>query len=152
MSLVEPQDLSDQQNASEKRVGELVVACGDAAILLKGVEEALDEIALAVEGEVGLSGFLAVSFRGNDGRDPTLLELLDEGVRVISLVADEGVRLDLVEKRRSLSDVGRLPRRQRQRDRVAECIDDGVDLCRQAAAGTADGLIVAVFFWAPALC
>jgi hypothetical protein len=38
-----------------------------------------------------------------------LLELLDEGVRVISLVADEGVRLDLVEKRRSLSDVGRLP-------------------------------------------
>jgi hypothetical protein len=34
----------------------------------------------------------------------------------------------------------------------AECIDDGVDLCRQAAAGTADGLIVTVFFWAPALC
>ena len=62
------------------------------------------------------------------------------------------VRLDLVEKRRSLSDVGRLPWRQRQRDRVAECIDDGVDLCRQAAAGTADGLILAAFFWAPRWC
>jgi hypothetical protein len=85
-------------------------------------------------------------------RDPALLELLDESVRVISFVADEGVRLDLVEKRRSLSDVGRLPRRQRQRDRVAECIDNGVDLRRQAAAGTTNGLILAVFFWAPALC
>ena len=81
-----------------------------------------------------------------------MLELLDEGVRVVSLVADEGVRLDLVEKRRSLSDVGRLPRRQRQRDRVAECIDDGVDLRRQAAARTTDGLVIVVFFWAPALC
>ena len=45
-----------------------------------------------------------------------------------------------------LSDVGRLPWRQRQRNRVVECIDDGVDLCCQAAAGTADGLILAVFF------
>jgi hypothetical protein len=87
------------------------------AVLLQGVEEVLDEIALAVDGEVGLSRFLAVGFRRNDGRDPELLELLDEGVRVISLVADEAVRLDLVEKRRSLSDVGRLPRRQRQRQR-----------------------------------
>jgi hypothetical protein len=102
--------LSHRQNASEKSIGELVVAYGDAAVLLQGVEEALDEIALAVEGEVGLSRFFAVGFRRNDGRDPALLELLDEGVRVISLVADEGVRLDLVEKRRSLSDVGRLPR------------------------------------------
>jgi len=120
--------------------------------LLQGVEEALDEISLAVEGEVGLSWVLAVGFWRNDGRDPAFLELLDEGIRVIPLVADEGARLDLVEKRRGLSDIGRLPRRQRQRDRVAECIDDGVDLRRQAAARTADGLVLAVFFWAPALC
>jgi hypothetical protein len=42
-----------------------------------------------------------------------LLELLDEGVRVVSLVTDEGGRLDLVEQRRGLRDVGCLPRRQR---------------------------------------
>jgi hypothetical protein len=95
---------------------------------------------------------LAVGFWRNDGRDAALRELLDEGVAVVSLVADEGVRVDLVEQRRGLSDVGRLPRRQRQRDRVAECIDDSVDLRRQAAARTADGLVLAIFFWAPALC
>jgi hypothetical protein len=120
--------------------------------LLQGIEEALDKIALAIEGEVGLSRVLAVGFWRNDGGDPAFLELLDEGIAVVSLVADEGVRLDLVEQGRGLSDVGRLPRRERQRDRVAECIDDGVDFRRQAAARTADGLVLAIFFWAPALC
>jgi hypothetical protein len=127
--------------------------------LLEGVEEALDEIALAIEGEIGLSRVFAVGFWWNDGGDPAFLELPDEGIRVVPLVADKGVRLDLVEKRldlvekrRGLSDVGCLPRGQRQRDRIAECIDDGVDLRRQAAARTADGLVLAVFFWAPALC
>ena len=95
---------------------------------------------------------LAIGFRRNNGRDASFLKFVDEGVRVVSLVADEGIRLDFVEQRRGLSNVSRLPRRQRQRDWVAERIDDGVDLRRQAAAGTADGLVVAVFFWAPALC
>jgi hypothetical protein len=45
-----------------------------------------------------------------------------------------------------LRDVGRLPRRERQRDWVAERIDDGMDLRRQAAARAADGLLLAVFF------
>jgi len=81
--------------------------------LLQGVEESLDEIALAIEGEVGVSRVLAVGFWRNDGGDPAFLELVDEGIRVVALVADKGVRLDLVEKRCGLSDVGCLPRRQR---------------------------------------
>jgi len=45
-----------------------------------------------------------------------------------------------------------LAGRERQCDGIAKCIDDGVDLGRQSAARPADGLIFAVFFWAPALC
>ena len=82
----------------------------------------------------------------------TGVELFDEGVRVVSLVANEGARLDRVKKRRSLSDVGRLARCQRKRDWVSKRIDHGMDLRGQAAARTADGLVLAVFFWAPALC
>jgi hypothetical protein len=89
---------------------------------------------------------------GVAGSNPATPAPLKSETRGPSVIPDEGVRLDLVEKGRSLNDVGRLARRQRQRDRVAECIEDGVDLCSQAAAGTADGLILAVFFWAPALC
>jgi hypothetical protein len=74
------------------------------------------------------------------------LEGFDERVGVISLVGDQSLGLEVFEQRFGLRDVGCLPRRQRQRDRVAECIDDSMDLCRQAAARAADGLVFAAFF------
>jgi hypothetical protein len=80
VSSVEPQDHADQQNASKKRIGEFIVACGNAAVLLQGIEEALDEIALAVESEIGLSRVLAVGLGRNDGCDRALLEFSDESV------------------------------------------------------------------------
>ena len=120
--------------------------------MLELVEEALDEVALAIEGEVGRSGLLAVGLRRDDRRDVTPLERFDERVGVISLVGDQSLGPEAFEQRLGLRDVGGLPRRQRQRDRVAERIDDSMDLGRQAAARAADGLVLAVFFWAPALC
>jgi hypothetical protein len=42
--------------------------------------------------------------------------------------------LDLFEQELRLRDVGGLPRRQRERDGVAERIDDSVDLGAQPAA------------------
>ena len=70
----------------------------------------------------------------------------------VSLIGEESFRLDLIEQRHRLCDVGRLTRCEQQCHGVFECIDDGVDLGRQPAARSADGLIFAVFFWAPALC
>jgi len=37
-------------------------------------------------------------------------------------------------------------------DRIAKCVDQGVDLGAQSSAGATDGLVFARFFWAPALC
>ena len=37
-------------------------------------------------------------------------------------------------------------------DRIAERIDQSVDLGAQPAARAADRLVLAVFLWAPALC
>ena len=132
MSSVEPDEHANQQHASKERIGELVVARGDAAVLLDLVEEALDEIALAVEGEVGLARLLAVGLGWDDRRDATLLEILDERICVVALVGDDGLRLEVLEQRPGLRDVGRLSRRERKRDGVAESIDDGVDLGRQS--------------------
>lgn len=61
-------------------------------------------------------------------------------------------RFEPVEQRHRLRDVGRLTRCQRQGDGISERVDDRVDLGRQPAARSADGLILADFFWAPALC
>jgi hypothetical protein len=46
----------------------------------------------------------------------------------------------------------RLTWREGQRDWVAERVDDGMDLGRQAASGAAEGLLFAPFLRAPALC
>jgi hypothetical protein len=120
--------------------------------VLQFVEEALDEVALAVEGEVRRPRLLAVGLRRDDRRDSPLLERLDERVGVVALVGDDGVGLKRFEQRLGLRDIGSLARCERKCDGVAERVDDGVDLRRQAAARAADGLALAVFFWAPALC
>jgi hypothetical protein len=128
----------------------------DATVLLEGVEEALDEIALAIEGEVGLARLTAIGLWWNDGRDATFIERLDERVAVVAFVGQQRRGLDplveFVEQGHGLIDIGGLARRQRQRDGQAERIDDGMDLGRQTTARAADGLVLAVFFWAPALC
>ena len=41
---------------------------------------------------------------------------------------------------------------QEEVDRVAQRVDQGVDLGAQSAARAADRLVLAIFFWAPALC
>ena len=74
------------------------------------------------------------------------MERCDQRVGIVALVGEQSVRFDPVEKRLGLRDVGRLPWRDRQRDGIAERIDDGVNLGRQAAARAADGLVFAVFF------
>jgi len=55
------------------------------------------------------------------------------------------------QQRLGLAKIGGLSGRQRQGDRIAESIDDDVDLGGQSASGASDGLL-AVFFRAPALC
>ena len=41
---------------------------------------------------------------------------------------------------------------QEETDRVAQCVDQGMNLGAQSAARVPDRLVLAVFFWAPALC
>jgi hypothetical protein len=62
------------------------------------------------------------------------LEHRDQSVAIVALVGEQGTGLDPVEKQLGLRDIGSLPWRQRERDGIAEGIDDGVDLGRQAAA------------------
>lgn len=133
-------------DASEEGAGEFVEACGDAAILLQLVEEAFDEVALAVKREVRFARLFAIGPRRDDRRDASRLERLDEGVGVVTSVADECLGLEVFEQWLGLCDVGRLSRCERDGNRIAERVDNGVDLRCQAAARTADGLGLAVFF------
>ena len=129
----------------------LVVARGDGAKVLEFVEEALDEIAFAVEHEVALAQDLAIGLWGNHGGDLALAESVDQRISVVSLVADQGLRIGAIDQRLGASQIVGLSWRQHQLDGVAKSIDKRMDFGRQPTAGSADRLL-AVFFRAPALC
>jgi hypothetical protein len=136
----------------EERVGKLVVTCSDRPETLEFAEEPLDEVTFAIEGEVGFALYASAGIVWYDRSDAAFVQGLDQGVGVVSLVGEERVRFDLFEQGCCLGQIMGLARSERQGDRIAQSVDDGVDFRRQPASGSSDGLIAAVFFRAPALC
>lgn len=124
---------------------------GDASELLDAVEETLDQIAILVEVPIELAGVEAIGARRDDGLSALRHDLRDEGIRIVGLVGDDvggGLILDTCGR---LRDVGKLPGRQNDAQRVAQRIDRDMQLGRQPAARAAD-FLAAGFFWAPAEC
>jgi hypothetical protein len=68
-----------------------------------------------------------------------------------AFIGDQGAGVDGFDERLSASQIVILARAEHHLDRIAEGVDERVNLGGQSAAGSADGLR-AVFFWAPALC
>jgi len=72
---------------AEEALGELVVARGESAVDLEMTEHALDAVALLVEDAVVDDRFLAVRAAWDDGIDPTFVQVVTDGVSVVSFVA-----------------------------------------------------------------
>ena len=138
-------------DAGEKADGEFVVAGGDCAKLLEFVEESLNEVALGIKSEIARQRCFAARMRRNHGDDLPLGKLREEGVGVVGHVADQRLRVGLCEQRLCPGEVVGFSWREQDFDRIAERVDECVNLCAQSAARSADRLR-AVFFLAPALC
>ncbi len=151
MSSVEENDCAGELNASEESPGKLVIACGDGAEMLEGVEETLDEIAFAVEGEVARARGFSVGFGWDDWDDRPIVEGGNEGIGVEGLVGDQGAGIDGFDQRFGAGEIVILARAEHHLDRIAEGVDERMNFGGQSAAGSADRLR-AVFFWAPPLC
>jgi len=151
VSSVEQDDSADQLNSGEEISGEFVVACSDATKMLEFVEEALDEVAFAVEDKVACPRCLAIGLGRDHRGDSALGEFVDQRIGVVSLVADAGVWIGVFEQWLRTGEIVRLPWREHQVDGIAQGVDEGVDFGGQSATRSADGLF-AVFFRAPALC
>lgn len=131
--------------------GFLIAGC-DASEVFDEVEESLDQVAFRVECEVAVALDLAIGFWWDDRSDGADLEALDQRIRVISLVGEQSSRRDFGDQRFGLRDVVDLATRYAESQRIAERVDDDVDLCCQAAARPPYGFIAPPFFSAPALC
>ena len=105
------------------------------------MKETLDEVALGVEGEVAIASILLFDFGGTTGSMVRASRLSIKASAVVALVAEEGFGLRFGRQGFSLGDVVDLAAGEAERKRVAESVDDGVDLGGRAAARAAYGLV-----------
>ena len=120
--------------------------------MLDDVEETFHEVALAIEREVALARRLAICPRRNDGLDAADFEMLDEAVAIIAFVGEEGCGFDFLGQDLGLRYVVNVSAGEAHSQRIAQRIDDGVNLGRQSSVRAADRFVRIPFFRAPALC
>jgi hypothetical protein len=140
-------------DAGEEVGGVLVVASGDGPELLELAEEVLDQMTCGVE--VAVEGLrLSAMALGWDGRGlASLAQTVERAlIGVISTVGEQRRRHEPGQQHVAAAKVMRLAWRQVKADRIAQRVNQGVELGTQPASGRAYGLVGTVFLAAPALC
>jgi hypothetical protein len=138
-------------DTGKKISGKFVVACRDGAKVLEFVEEALDEISLAIQSEIAGQWRRATRMGRNHRDDFPLGEDTDERVGVVRLVGNDRPWVDTLEQWLAAGEIVVLSWGENELDRVAESVDQRMNFRAQPTAGSTDRLR-AVFFLAPALC
>lgn len=100
-------------------------------------EEALDEIALAIEGVVARH-LRRCSPRRDDGNGVLGADGLAKCLGIVALVAKDVLSRDVGDEGLGLAIVARLPWGQEEAQRIAQGIDDGMNLGGQSAARAPD--------------
>ena len=140
-------------DGGQEVAGGFVVAGGDCPELFEFGEEILNQMARLVEVPIVVPRHAAIGFGGNDGRFAGLGQRFDDPlVGIERLVADQHVGLHVWQEVVSTDEIVRLATGEEEGDRVAQRIDQRVDLGAQSAARAPDRLVFFGFFLAPALC
>ena len=130
--------------------GGFVVARCNGSELLELAVESLDEVALFVDFLVIAALDFAVCFRRDDRGFACDTERLDDAtVGVVGFVCQQNVGLHEGQKCVGAVQVMGLAGGEREGERIAESVDQGMNLGAQSAFTASDRL---VFFLAPALC
>jgi hypothetical protein len=153
LSSIEPNDSGGEVDGGEEVPGSLVVAGSDGTELLELAVEVFDEMASFVHFLVERSRCFAVAFLGNDNCLTGGQQRLDEAlVGIERLVSQQDFGLHVRQQGIAALQIVGLARGQEEAKRIAQRVDRGVDFGAQSAFAAPDRLILAVFFWAPALC
>src|SRR5206468_9053463 len=153
LSSIKPNEDGSSVDAGQEVDGALVIARGYGAELLKLAEEVFDEVALLVEVSVVGAPDAATRHGRDHWGDAGGLQRFDHPlVGVEGLVSQQGVGVELRQKAISALQIVSLAGCQQERRRIAQGIDQGVDLGAQSSSTAPDRLIAAVFLRAPGLC
>src|SRR5215217_6950923 len=118
----------------------LVVARGDAAELLQGAEEVLDEMPPAIHRKVTRHLARTIGFGRDDSGRTTGIELLAQRIIVEALVSNQSANLEPLEQGIGSNAVMTLARQKQEVRQIAKRIHQGHDLGGQAATRAPDGL------------
>ncbi len=150
--MVDAEPYGSEGDGGEEVSRELVIARGDAPEVLEPVEEAFDEVALAVNLAVNDTADPDVALRRDVSEGASGFDERDNGGREVAAVGN-----DVTSERQSL-DQGRegglvrgLAGGEQQAHRQAVTIHHDVDFGGQSSTRTADGVIRAPFL-PPAAC
>jgi hypothetical protein len=138
-------------NERQERFGEFVVTRGDASEMLDPCKEALDQIASTVEMVIEFARSKAIGSGWNHRFGASRFDHGHEMVGVVAFVGYHSLARQILNQRRGTVDVGDLPGREDDAQRIAQRIDGDMQFGRQSAARAAD-ILTACFFWAPAEC
>ena len=121
-------------DASEEISGEFVVTCCDSSIVLEFVEEALDEVTLAVEGEIARQRNSAAGMGRNHRGDSPAGQDFDEGIGIVSFISDQSLRIEILKQWFCTGEIVGLSWRKHQFHGIAQRIDERVNFSAQSAA------------------
>ena len=141
-------------DCAEEGAGALVVARTDGAERFELGEEILDQVARAVEAGVVLAPVGTVDLGGDGDFDPGGLEDIDHAfLGVVSAIGEQGTEPadDFGQQRIGAVEIVEVPRRQMERDRVAQRIAQSVQLGAQSAFAAPNCFLGPVPPFAPAL-
>src|SRR3954452_16062056 len=126
-------------DCSEARIS-FVAAGGDPPELFDLGEEVLDEMAPLIHLEVAGNAGGPVGLGRDHGQGAALVHVRADRLGVEGLVGEQGGEIEILGQRRDTDAVMALPREQDEAHQIAQRIDQGDDLGRQAAARSADRL------------
>jgi len=153
VSSIEPNDGGGELNGGEEVSPGLVVSGGNGAKLLELGEEVLNQAACLVELAIVIPGLAAIGLGGDYCRLAGSGQQHDDPfIGVEGFVTDQHIGLHVRQQMIGADQIMRLTAGEEEVDGVAQRIDQGMDLGAQSAARATDRLVLADFFWAPALC
>ena len=131
---------------------ELLIARGDTAELLELIKESLDEVTGLITVMIIVAWRFSIRARRNNRFGRVGLNLLHQGITVIAFIGNDGLGIGRHGQQGvGLTHVGLFSARQGESDRVAQRINEAVNLGAETARRAAQSLR-AVFFLAPASC
>jgi len=135
-----------QVDGGKEIPGGFVVARCDCPELLEFAEEILDQVALFVGFSIEFARHQAVWSRRDDGGFASRRQPVeDAAIGIEGAICDQQVGGQMRQQRISPGQIVRLSRGQQEAQRIAERVDQRMDLGAQTAAAAAKGLVLNFF-------